>query len=819
MSRKRLFAAGLGLWLMLAISAAGLGADLQPAKLVVEPSSLSLTTAEEGRRVLVTGVTADGETFDLTNEARFEPAGEAVRVADDGYLQGVSQGTTTLRISARGQSAELPVKVGAPSSERKVSFLRDVMPVLNKQGCTSGPCHGSAKGKNGFKLSLRGYDPKFDYRALLYDVSGRRFNRADPAQSLMLAKPAQDVPHEGGLRIEKDSRYYDTILKWISEGTPFGDEAKDSVAKLEVMPADVFMGRPGMKQQMLVVAHYGDGSVRDVTREAVVASSQETTAKIVNGSVVEGERIGEATLMVRYEGKFVIVPVTILNPAPGFEWKQLSQHNYIDEHIDAKLKRLKIQPSEVTDDGTFVRRVYLDLIGIPPTPEQARDFIEDPEKSRLKRIRLIDDLMKRTEFVDHWALKWGDLLQSNRKYLGEKGTWAFRQWIRDQIATNRPYDEVVRDLITSSGSTYQNPPANFFRVNKDPKEAMEKTTQLFLGVRMACAQCHDHPFERWTQNQYYQLAAFFASVGVKPGFDSDEEIVYLKRDDNTVKHPKTGKVVEAEYLIAGTGAPPLNAEDDRREALAAWLTSEKNPFFARAIPNRVWSYFFGRGIIDPVDDIRASNPPVNEALLQALADDFVKNGYDLQHVIRTIVNSRAYQTGIAANEWNAKDETNFSRFLPRRLTAESLLDAITVATGSRPEFEEVPQDFTAQQLPDPHVGKGGFLDMFGRPERESACECERRSEMSLPQAMSLVNGPTLAEAIADPEGRVAEAILGGKPDRELVEELYLAALSRLPTPGEMDKALTYLRQGTGRAAKAQDLLWALVNSNAFLFNR
>ena len=693
------------------------------------------------------------------------------------------------------------------------------MPVLNKVGCTGGSCHGSAKGKNGFKLSLRGYDPEFDYRALLYDVSGRRFNRAAPAESLMLAKPTQEVPHEGGLQVEPGSRYYETILGWISKGTPFGDPAKDGVDKLEVLPTDVFMARPGLKQQMLVVAHYRDGSVRDVTREAVIASSRETTAKVSETSVVEGVRVGEATLLVRYEGKFVIVPVTVLNPEPGFEWKQLSKHNYIDEHIDAKLERIKVQPSEVADDGVFLRRVYLDLTGIPPTPEQARAYLEDPEKSRLKRVRLIDQLMKRKEFIDHWALKWGDLLQSNRKYLGEKGTWAFRQWILDAISVNQPYDEMVRELITATGSTYQNPAANFFRVNKEPKEAMEKTSQLFLGVRMMCAQCHDHPFERWTQNQYFQLAAFFAAVGIKPGFDSDEEIVYLKRSDNEFKHPKTGRVIEPEYLIASAEGPPIGSMNDRRQELAEWLTSEKNPFFARAIVNRLWSYFFGQGIIEPVDDIRASNPPVNEALLQALADDFVKSDYDLQHIIRTIANSRTYQTSITTNKWNDNDDRNFSHFLPRRLTAESMLDALTVATGSRPEFEEVPRDFTAQELPDPHIGKGGFLDTFGRPERESACECERRSAVSLPQAMSLINGPTLAEAIADPEGRVAELIISGTPDRKLMEELYLATLSRLPTPSELDDALTYLKKGPGRASRAQDLLWALLNSNAFLFNR
>ena len=410
-------------------------------------------------------------------------------------------------------------------------------------------------------------------------------------------------------------------------------------------------------------------------------------------------------------------------------------------------------------------------------------------------------------------------MQSNRKHLGEKGTWAFRQWIRDAIASNQPYDDFTREILTSVGSTFQSPASNYFRVNDDPKIAMETTTQLFLGVRMVCAQCHDHPFEKWTQNQYYQLAAFFAAVGMKPGFDADEQIVYLKRDDNDIKHPKTNKVVDAEYLIASAGLPPITDFRDRREALADWLTSAKNPFFAKAIVNRVWSYFLGRGIIEPVDDIRGSNPPINPDLLDAPEQDFIASGFDLQHLMRTIVSSRTYQTGIETNKWNETDEVNFSRFAPRRLPAESLLDAITVATGSRPNFPEVPEDFTAQQLPDPHVGKGGFLDMFGRPDRESSCECERRNDLSLPQAMNLVNGPTLAEAIADPEGRVAEAILAGKSDRELIEELYLAALSRFPTGIEMDRALTYIRSDSGRAAQTQDLLWALINSNAFLFNR
>ena len=724
----------------------------------------------------------------------------------------------TILATVLGLAATVPT-AAATADEERVTFLRDVMPILNYTGCTAGACHGSAKGKNGFKLSLRGYDPEFDYRALLFEVSGRRFNRAVPEASLMLAKPTMRVPHEGGQRFEEGSDYFSTIVDWIAQGSPFGDPAADGVTKLEVKPAEIMLAEPGGKQSLKVTAHYGDGSTRDVSKMAVVESNSTSTATIEEGGSVLGERIGEAALMVRYEGKFTTVPLTVINPKPGFEWKQLSQHNYIDEQIDAKLRRLKIQPSEAASDAVFARRVYLDLTGIPPTPEQTRAFLQDPDSSRSKRSRLIEDLVGSPAYIDHWSLKWGDLLQSNRKHLGEKGMWAFRQWIRDAIATNQPYDDFVRELLTSVGSTFQSPAANFFRVNDDPKLAMETTTQLFLGVRMVCAQCHDHPFERWTQNQYFQLAAFFAAVGMKPGFDSDEQIVYLKRDDTDFLHPKTNKPVAPEYLLASAGMPEIGAFGDSRKALAQWLTSEKNPYFAKAIANRVWSYFFGRGIIEPVDDIRGSNPPVNPALLEALEKDFVASGFDLQHLIRTIVGSRTYQAAMEANEWNEADEINFSRFQPRRLPAESLLDAMTIATGSRPDFPEVPEDFNAQQLPDPHVDAGGFLNMFGRPERESPCECERRNDLSLPLAMSLVNGPTLADAVANPEGRIAKAILAGRTDRELLEELYLASLGRFPTPAEMDQAITYLGSSPGRAAKAQDLLWALINSNSFLFNR
>lgn len=699
----------------------------------------------------------------------------------------------------------------------KPTFLRDVAPVLNKAGCTSGPCHGAAKGKNGFKLSLRGYDPRFDYEALLYDVSGRRFNRADPAASLMLAKPTQQAPHQGGLRFEVDSRYYKTIFDWIAAGVPYGDPAKDAVAALNVEPREISMNAPGETAKVRVSVAYADGTTRDVTEDATVESNVPDVAA-VDGANVKGARVGEAALLVRYQGKFATVPVTVLNPKPGFAWSALPQHNYIDRHIDAKLKRLKIQPSPVVDDAAFLRRASLDLTGQPPKPEQVRAFLADPSESRAKRARMIDMLIDSPAFVDHWTVKFADLLQNSRKYLGEKGAYGFQEWIRRRIAANTPYDKLVRELLTSRGSSYDEPAANFFRVTRDPKPTMEKTTQVFMGVRMVCAQCHDHPFERWTQNQYYEMAAFFSAVGIRPGYEVGEEIVFDQRQEFDLKHPKDGRVVPPTFLIASTAPVAIPSGASRRDSLADWLTSPSNPFFAKSTANRVWSYFFGRGIIDPVDDIRASNPPTNPALLDALTKDFVDRGFDLRHLMRTIANSRAYQAGIETNEWNAKDFDNFSHAAPRRLSAEQLMDALTLATGIRPNFPEAPPGAAAQQLVDPHIGREGFLDLFGRPARESACECERRADLSLPQALNLVNGKTISDAVSDANGRIAKAILAGRSDRDLIDELYLAALSRPPLDAEVASASKYLSSGGGRTERAQDLLWALVNSKAFLYN-
>ena len=813
--------AGL-LWALIPSSALGSGAtgatieEFQEIR--VEPSPLVFSGPGSVRRILVTGITATGERRDLTATADYEDPAGLVEVQGKGYLHPKKSGETTLRVTAEAFVADVAVRI-EPAREQPTTFLKDVLPVINKVGCTQGVCHGAAKGKNGFKLSLRGYDPRFDYQSLLYDMSGRRFNRADPARSLMLAKPTQEVAHGGGLMLKRDSRYYDTLLQWITDGVPYGEDSTDRVRRLEVLPEEVFLTAPGRRQSVVVLAEYVDGSLRDVTREAHLGSSNTEAIAVTDGAVVEGQRVGEGALLVRYEGKFVTVPVTVLNPSSGFEWRPLPQYNYIDELVDGKLERIRVQPSPPVADSEFLRRVSLDLTGRLPGPEEIRAFLADPADRQNKRLEAIDRLMGSDAYVDHWTLKWGDLLRNNRKFLGHKGIWSFREWIRQSVAENKPYDQLVRELLASKGSTLENPAVNYFRVARTPQDAMETTTQLFLGVRMVCAQCHDHPFEKWTQDQYFQMSAFFSAIGIRPGFKSGEEIVYEKRQDADLKHPKDGRVVEPRYLLPVKGAPKLDGTGDQRPALVEWLTSKENPFFARAVANRVWSYFFGRGIIEPVDDIRASNPAVNAPLLDALAQDLKDHDYDLQRLMRTIVESRTYQASIRTNAWNENDGINFSRRIPRRLSAEQLADAISAATGSRVEFETVPEDSRAAQLPDPHVENGEFLDLFGRPQRDQPCECERRSDMSLSQALNLVNGPMVGRAVADPQGRVASLILGGASDRELIEDLYLSTLSRPPTESEYASAALLFQERQSRAGTAQDLLWALLNSNAFLFNR
>ncbi len=785
-------------------------------RLMTYPDSLTFEHARDVRHVVVLGATESGTTIDLTASAEFKSEAGSVRVGADRYFEPVKEGVDKVIVSAGGLTAKFPVVVRGMGSP-PVSFVRDVMPILSRLGCNAGTCHGAQKGRNGFRLSLRGYDPAFDYQSLIDDLAGRRFNRSAPDESLILLKPTQGVPHEGAFVLDPSSRAYATLRQWIAEGAASDVEVTTRPSRVEIQPAAPEMTNPGEKQSLVVIAHYADGTSRDVTADANFSSTVTDVATVASDGLVAAVRRGESQIVVRYEGQFGVAGVTVMGDRTGFQWQDVAENNFIDALVYKKLKRLKILPAELASDAEFMRRVYLDVTGVPPGPDEVRAFLADTTDSRAKRDRLVDELLESPAYVDHWTNKWADLLQCNKKYLGEKGVWAFRNWIRQSIASNKPYDQFVRELLTSVGGTFENPATSYFRVTRDPNTNAENVTQLFLGIRFQCNKCHDHPFERWTQSQYYQFGAFFAQAAIKPGAAPEDQVVYERRDGGEVAHPKTGQPVAAVFPVGHAGK--TSETKVRRAMMAEWMTAPENPFFAKSMANRVWSYFLGKGVIDPVDDIRSSNPPSNPELLDALSADFVRSGFDVKHLMRTIAKSRTYQHSIKTNRWNEDDANNFSHAVPRRLTAEQLLDAIHVATGSQPRFPGVPAGFRAAKLPDTKLAAGEFFSLFGSPPRESPCECERKGEVSLGQTLNLINGPTIAEAIVDPAGRIAQLMKSSPDDKRIIDELYLAVLNRPPREDEVAKVLPQLAATENKTEAAQDLMWALVNSPAFLFNR
>ena len=781
-------------------------------KLTVYPSRLELSGNRDSRRLIVSGTAADGRAFDLTAFVKLAAGSDHVAIDRDGFVVPKKAGKTTVKVTVGAKSVDVPVEIKHVTNH-PVSFIRDVIPAMSKVGCNAGTCHGAQKGKRGFKLSLRGYDPLYDYRALVDDLSGRRFNRSRPEQSLMLLKPTQGVPHEGGFLFDEKSRTYSVLKQWIAEGCRF-DTAK-RVARIEVFPKKPLLETTDSQQQLIVMAHFPDGTSRDVTRDAVFETSDFEVATVSKTGRIEAVRRGEAAALVRYEGLYAAAPVAIIGNREGFAWKAAPERNYIDKLVNAKLQRMKILPSGTCSDAEFLRRASIDLTGLPPTVEQVKLFLADKRPTIEKRNAKIDQLIGSPQFIEHWTLKWSDLLLSNSKFITEKGSWAFRNWIRRAVATNMAFDKFVYQLMTANGSTFENPAANYYRISREPKVVMENMTQVFIGTRFQCNQCHDHPFERWTQRQYYELSAYFAGVGRKAGPVKGEEIIYSLATPTDIKHPSTGETIPAAFPFSSD----LDKKNpDPRVRLADWLTSSKNPYFAKSIVNRYWSYLHGRGIIDPVDDIRASNPPSNPPLLDELTRRFIANGFDLKRLIREMARSETYQRSFRPNKWNDDDSLNFSHASPRRLTAEQLFDALHVATGAPSRIPGVPVGFRASQIPDPKV-KIGFLDMFGRPPRESPCECERSSDVSLSQTLNMINGPTVSDAIIHPEGRVAKLVAAKADDKTIVGDVYLAVICRPPTEAELKQGVAYLAGVGNRSEAAQDLMWALVNSPAFLFNR
>jgi hypothetical protein len=720
-----------------------------------------------------------------------------------------------------------------PAPAAPVSFRNDVMAVLSRAGCNQGACHGNQNGKNGFKLSLRGQDADFDFDALTRDTLGRRTDRLHPEDSLILAKATGTVPHEGGKRFDRDSLEYRLLVRWIAEGLRPDPSDAPVLRRLEVTPRERVLIEPADRVPLRVSAIFSDGEVRDVTRLAVFETSN-LVVRVDADGVARRQDMGETTLLVRYLDRQTAVQLAFVPARPGFVWPNPPEANYIDHHVFAKLRTLRMAPSALAPDAVFLRRAYLDVLGVLPTPAEARRFLADTSSD--KRTRLIDTLLERPEFADFWSLKWSDLLHNEEKALDRKGVQVFHDWIRRRIADGEPLNEFARELIAGRGSTYSQPAANWYRALRDPQARAEAAAQVFLGIRMQCARCHNHPFDRWTQTDYHSLAAFFSRVQYrilennrrdkldKHEFDG-EQIVWMDRAGE-IKHPRGGEVLRPLFLGADT--PAFAPDADRLLALADWVADPKNPFFARAQVNRVWYHLLGRGIVEPNDDFRASNPPVNGPLLDALAKDFAAHRFDLRHLVRTIVNSRTYQLSAAPNETNRDDETNFARAMVRPLQAEQLLDALAQVTGVTPNFPGYPAGTRAGQLPGVGGNRGRrqqaadsekFLTSFGKPIRLLSCECERSEDTTLNQAFQLITGPLVNKMLSDSENRIGRLLAADKTNAEIVEEFYLAALCRPPSAMERQRALAMIGRAKERRAALEDLLWGLVNAKEFLLRR
>jgi hypothetical protein len=705
---------------------------------------------------------------------------------------------------------------GAPP--RPVTLERDVIPVLTRAGCNAGACHGKQRGQGGFQLSLLGFDPDFDQAALTQEARARRIFPAAPSRSLLLLKPTAAIPHGGGKRLQPGSDAYNVLLRWIETGTPRQAPGDPVLERLSVEPGERQLAPDG-EQRLTVTAHFSDGSREDVTRLSLFQSSDSVLASVTaTGLVKAGPLPGEAAIMARFKEKFAITYILIprTESVPAVLYAKLPRYNFIDGLVWERLRRLNLTPSEPASETTFLRRAHLDLIGTQPTPDEVRNFLADRRTD--KRTRLIDALLARPEYADLWANKWADLLRPNPYRVGIKAVYNLDAWLRQSFRENKPHDRFVRELVTAKGSTFRDGAVVFFRDRREPDEITTSVSQLFLGIRLECAKCHHHPFEVWGQDDFYSFAAYFGrlgrkGVGLSPPISGNEEIVFSVKS-GIVKHPGNGKVMSARPLF---GVAPVDEERDPREALADWITSKNNPYFARVIVNRVWADLMGRGLVEPVDDLRATNPASNAALLDALADDFRKNGHDLKKLMRTITGSYVYGLSTKPTPGNALDARHHARAYRQRLRAEVLLDAVCDITGVPEKFGAMPLGSRASQLWT-YRDQSLFLDSFGRPDPNQDPPCERTTDTTVVQALHLMNAPGLHAKVTNDAGRCAKLAASTKSVREIVEELYLLVYSRLP--GEDEHKVgerVFGRPNVSRRQATEDLMWALLNTPEFMF--
>lgn len=805
---KRTFAA---LLLMLMVGAEPTYAGGAIAKVEVFPPDVELSTNRDRQRFVVVATREDGVTLDVTSQAQAKLANPAIAKLESATLTPLADGQTTLEVTFNGQTIPVPVAVKQATADRPISFQLDVMPVFMRSGCNTGSCHGAARGKDGFRLSLFGFDPAGDHFRITHELGYRRVNLALPAESMLLEKTDGTVPHTGGKRFERDSEYYQTLLRWLEAGAPYDAGEVPKVLAVELYPKQVVLEGEGATQQMVARAKYSDGTDRDVTNLAVFLTNNDNSAAISPDGLVTAANRGEAFVMARFETHTVGSQVLVLPQDLQYTPPTEQPTNYIDELVGAKLRKLRLLPSAVCSDEVFLRRVTLDITGLLPTEQEYAEFLTDGDGN--KRAKLIDRLLDRKEFSEIWAMKWAELLTiRSTPQVSGKSAFLYSSWLSAQIQNNVPLDKMVQELLGATGGTFKNPPTNYYQIETDTLKTAENVAQVFMGIRTQCAQCHNHPFDRWTMNDYYSFAAFFSQIGRKQGEDY-REIVVFNSGGGEVAHPVGGRAMPPKYL---GGPQPDVAGKDRRMVLAQWLASPENPYFATSVANRVWDHFFGIGIVQPVDDIRISNPASNPELFQALGDKLTSYNYDFKQLVRDICNSKTYQRSTERNASNEADELNFAHSRVRRIRAESLLDCVSEVTETKDKFQGLPLGARAVQIAD-----GGtstyFLNTFGRSTRATVCSCEVKTDPTLSQSLHMINGDTIEGKIRG-GGLIGRQLAAGKTPDQLIESIYIRCLSRKPSPEELVKLKAAVAEEKEPQKALEDIFWAVLNSREFVFN-
>jgi hypothetical protein len=779
----------------------------------VFPSDVNLKFQRDRQSVVVRFTEANGVHRDVTADAKFSVADPTKAKVENGVVVPLADGDTKVKIEWNGKTAEVPVKVEAAATDTPISFRLDVMPIFMKAGCNAGGCHGSARGKDGFRLSLFGYDPEGDHFRLTREMAGRRINLALPEDSMLITKNIGEAPHTGGKLFTKDSELAQTLIRWLEAGAPNDDANKVATCtSIEILPKSLLLESPGQKFKVSVRAHYSDGTDRDVSSLALFLTSNEGSAKIdKDGTITTGQR-GEAFVMARFATHTVGSQVIVIPKDLKYEWPQIEERNFVDQFVDQKLRNLRMTPSEVCNDETFLRRAHIDIIGVLPTSDEVVKFTADADPQ--KRVKKIDELLARPEFVDIWALKWSELLQirtGQNQNGGYKTTLTYYNWLHNQLQKNVPINQIARTLVAANGSILENPAANYYNLETDPLKLAEDTAQAFFGIRVQCAQCHNHPFDRWTMEDYRGFVAFFTQIARKNGEDPRERIVFNSGGGEST-HPVGGRVIPPKFL---GGEQPDCKGKDRRQVLADWIASPENPYFPRHIANLIWAQYMGRGIVEPVDDVRISNPASNPELLDALAKKIIEYNYDLRRIVREICTSRSYQLTTRPNESNQLDERNFAHATIRRMRSEVLLDCINQVAETHDKYRGLPMSARAVEIADGKTSNY-FLTTFGRKDREGICSREEVGP-TLSQALHLLNGDTVEGKIQ--QGGVVKKLMdANKTPREIVQDLYLRTFSREPSEDELVKLEPHWGVTEEQPKVYSDIFWALLNAKEFLFN-